>query len=268
MKKYIVALIFSVAVSGVASGQEHDGYVSMWDDIKYAMGIHVGLDIGAAVPFPLGGMGAENMSAVPKLNPSLGFSFTASPISRFSATAEVTYKQVGIDAKARVNGQQFTLVDDNGTRTNTEFRGTAHVKMAFSMLEVPVFVGYSFKGGRNKVFLGGYYSHIFKAEFDTTPIKGVVISPPDNPGGRDELVLVSPDNPVDSDVMPPFNDYMDNWDAGMLVGFQWRIIQRVNLSARVSVGFKDIFNKGENYLDYKMLHMRGTVVLSYNIFNF
>ena len=38
------------------------------------------------------------MSAVPKLSPSLGLSFTAHMPYRLSLTAELTYKQVGIDA--------------------------------------------------------------------------------------------------------------------------------------------------------------------------
>lgn len=49
------------------------------------------------------------MSAVPKLSPSLGLSFTAHMPYRLSLTAELTYKQVGIDAEAWVSGQQFRM---------------------------------------------------------------------------------------------------------------------------------------------------------------
>ena len=37
----------------------------------------------------------------------------------------------------------------------------------------------------------------------------------------------------------------------------------VKMTARFSMGFKDIFRRGSNYLEYKMLHMRGTVAVSY-----
>jgi hypothetical protein len=206
------------------------------------------------------------MSAVPKLNPSLGLSFTTYPLHRFTLTVEATYKQVGIDAKARVTGQKFTMVDDNGTASLTQFMGTAYVNMSFSMLEVPVYVGYSFGDGSNRVILGGYYSHIFEGRFTTDPIKGVVVDPalPIDP----DPVLVTPENPVPGDMMPLFNDYLDNWDAGMLVGYEWRVFPRFNLGARFSVGFKDIFRRGNNYLDYKMLHMRGTVSLSYSLLRY
>ena len=41
------------------------------------------------------------------------------------------------------------------------------------------------------------------------------------------------------------------------------LVARVKMTARFSMGFKDIFRRGSNYLEYKMLHMRGTVAVSY-----
>ena len=40
------------------------------------------------------------------------------------------------------------------------------------------------------------------------------------------------------------------------------------MTARVSMGFKDIFRRGSNYLDYKMLHMRGTLMISYSFLRY
>ena len=69
---------------------------------RYAFGVHAGIDLGGAVPWPPANLRADamKMSAVPKLNPSLGLSFTAFLPKRFSLSAELTYKQVGIDAEA------------------------------------------------------------------------------------------------------------------------------------------------------------------------
>src|SRR5699024_1832880 len=102
---------------------------------KYAFGVHVGVDIGAAAPWPPAHMraGAMKMSAVPKLNPSLGVSFTGHLARRWSLTAELTYKQVGIDAEAWVSGQQFRMPNPDGEDFITRFRGTANVVMNFSM---------------------------------------------------------------------------------------------------------------------------------------
>ena len=232
------------------------------EEARYAFGVHIGLDLGAAAPWPPAHLrgGAMKMSAVPKLSPSLGLSFTAHMPYRLSLTAELTYKQVGIDAEAWVSGQQFRLPNPDGEDLVTRFRGTANVMMNFSMLELPVYVGYSFGGGRNRVYLGAYYSYILRSRFNTTPLKGLVETPgsPAKPP-----ILVTPDTPVPPEAMPVFNDYLGKWDAGLLLGYEWQIVPRVRLTARFSMGFKDIFRRGSNYLEYKMLHMRGTVAVSY-----
>lgn len=234
---------------------------------KYAFGVHVGLDIGGAAPWPPANMRGDvmKMEAVPKLNPSLGFSFTAHLPRRFSLSAELTYKQVGIDADAWVSGQQFRLPNPGGDDLITRFRGTANVVMNFSMIEVPVYVAYGFRGGRSRVYLGAYYSYIIKSDFSTTPLKGLVENPNDP---SQPPIVVTPDSPVPPDAMPVFNDYLGKWDAGILMGYEWQIVPRVNMTARFSVGFKDIFRPGSNYLEYKMLHMRGTIAVSYSFLRY
>lgn len=229
---------------------------------RYALGVHVGIDIGGAVPWPPSNLssGDMKMSAVPKLNASLGMSFTAPISKRFTVTAEATYKQVGIDADAWVSGQKFRVPNPDGADLMTQFRGTANVVMDFTMLEFPVYVGFSFRGGRDRIYLGAYYSYVFSSHFNTTPLKGLVENP-NNPS--EPPIMITPDNPVPSDVMPVFDNYLGKWDGGMLLGYEWQIVSRIKMTARISMGFKDIFRTGSNYLDYKMLHMRGTVALSY-----
>lgn len=235
--------------------------------VKYAFGVHVGLDIGGAAPWPPANMRGDvmKMEAVPKLNPSLGVSFTAHLPQRFSLSAELTYKQVGIDADAWVSGQQFRLPNTGGEDLITRFRGTANVVMNFSMIEVPIYIGYGFRGGRSRIYLGAYYSYIIKSDFKTTPLKGLVENP-NNPA--QPPIVVTPDNPVPPDALPVFNDYLGKWDAGMLLGYEWQVIPRVNMTARFSMGFKDIFRPGSNYLEYKMLHMRGTIAVSYSFLRY
>ena len=64
-----------------------------------------------------------------------------------------------------------------------------------------------------------------------------------------------------------FSPYMDSWDMGVLLGYERKLSRRFELGLRVSMGFKDIFHKDNQYFDYNMLHMRGTVVISYNLFD-
>lgn len=263
MKKYIATI--TVAILFFISAADAQGQIKgSGRGVGYDIGVHVGMDIGAAAPWPLKHTGGMNMSAVAKLSPALGGSFTMHLPKRFSLSGEVTWKQVGIDASARVAAQRFSNKKEDGTTSIVEFRGTADVKMAFSMLEVPVYIGYGFNCNKNRLYIGGYYSHVFKAEFDTTPRKGVVVNP--ELAVDPDPILITPENPIPDGVMPAFNDYLDNWDAGFLIGYEWQIIPRLNLTARFSMGLKDIFKPNNNYLDYKMLHMRGTVMVSYKLF--
>ena len=142
---------------------------------RYAFGVHAGIDLGGAVPWPPANLRADamKMSAVPKLNPSLGLSFTGLsaetvlPVGRADLQAG-GHRCRGVGVGTAVPGSP----NPDGEDMITRFRGTANVVMDFSMLEIPVYVGYGFNGGRSRVYLGAYYSYILKSNFDTKPLKG------------------------------------------------------------------------------------------------
>ena len=223
---------------------------------RFSLGAQTGLDIGAAVPFPLSAMGNDSkINAVPSLFPQLGVFATIRIAPKWTATVETAYKQVGIDAKARVSEQRFTDSDDPTVQIN--FRGAVEMGMHFSMLEVPVYAGYNIGKKDGRVILGAYYSYIFKADFSARPLKGV-LTPLDNPHDVTEVY-----EPMDTQYL---SSSLDNWDWGLLTGYEMKIFDRATLGARLNVGMKDIFKSDEKMLDYKMLHMRGAVVIAYKIF--
>ena len=227
--------------------------------INFAFGVHTGFDLGAAVPWPPGQAigGGSKMSAVPHLTPAIGISYTTLFDRHWSLTAEATYKTVALDAKTWQSSQIFHDTDDAGNPTLLEFRGTASAKMSFTMLEIPLFVRYTFSRENNRILLGGYYSRVFSATFDTSPYKGTLTNM-----HTGEVEPIYPDEPYTQD----FNSELDNWDAGVLIGYERRLAPRIMLSGRFMMGFKDIFKPGTGYFDYNMLHMRGTVTLSYYFF--
>lgn len=227
------------------------------DPVKFDIGIHTGFDIGAAVPWPPGEVvgGGNKMSAVPRLSPALGLSYTTIFDKHWTITLESTYKTVAMDAKTWVKSQMFTIKGSDGSISKQEFRGTAEAKMSYTMLEIPLYLKYTFKKGNDRVFLGGYYAYVFKGRFETIPIKGTLSSP--EPPYSPEPVT------PESAIIQNFDNAMDTWDAGFILGYERKLTHRVNLSGRFSMGFKDVFKPDDKYLDYAMLHMRGTVVLSY-----
>ncbi len=223
----------------------------------FHMGIHTGIDVGAAAPWPLSKAigGGDKMNATPHLSPAAGIWAEQKFNHHWSAVVEATYKTVALDAELITlkNGQKFK--DDDGL--NVTFYGRASTSMSFSMLEVPLYLKYKFNE-RNRVFVGGYYAWVFKSRFEAMAMDGRL----ENPEDPDDIVIVYPRDPVDQS----FNENLDKWDAGWLVGYERRIHKRVNVAGRFSMGVKDIFKKGENYLDYSMWNLRGTLTLTYQIF--
>ncbi len=263
--KAILTVVLALAVTTGAlakSGKNPD----IGDPTKFNIGIHTGVDIGAAIPWPPGKtLGGENkMSATPKLNLALGLSTTVGFNKHWSITAEGTYKTVSLDATMRTDNQKITEVKPAPEQDVIKyFEGTANASMSFTMVEVPVFLRYTFKSGNNRILFGGYYSFVLDGKFVTTPQKGMLY-PDDGTGHRDETKgdEITPETKYTQN----FSQYLDNWDAGVILGYERRILKRLTLSGRLMMGFKDIFQPDHHYLDYDMLNIRGSFVLSYQIF--
>ena len=249
MKKIISAIILLLACLNGAAQSGRSGR-------SFHVGVHTGLDIGAAVPWPLSKAvgGGDKMNVTPRLSPALGLSFEKMMNSCWSVVAEGTYKTVAMDAEIITlrNGQRFK--DENDL--DVLFFGRANTSMSFTQLEMPLYVKYRFNE-RNRAFLGGYYSRIFSGKFEASALDGRL----QNPDDPNDIVIVHPSDPAYQN----FSENIDVWDAGFIVGYERKIFRNTTLSGRFSTGFKDIFKPNENYLDYSMWNMRGTVTLSYRL---
>ena len=106
--------------------------------------------------------------------------------------------------------------------------------------------------------IGPYFALVMKSAFVIDPEKGYI-----GTTGPDKVDSVMPEDMDDMD----FSSYMDSWDLGLLLGYERRLSRRFELALRVSMGFKDILKRDNQYFHYNMLHMRGTVVVSYNLFD-
>lgn len=246
MKKILVffcVLVFSL--SAVAQ-----------DNRKIDLGIHIGLDFGAAVPWPISDAigGGDKMNAVPQLTPGFGFSGEYHFSEKWSAVIEATYKSVGLDASIITlnSGQKFK---DDGV--DVIFYGKAKTTMSFTMLELPLSAKYKINEN-NRVFMGGYFAYILNSKFNATAMNGYL----KNPEIPEDITVVNPNDPLYQD----FSSNLRHWDAGWQIGYERKIQKRISLSGKFSMGLVDIFKPGENYLDYSMLNMRGTVMLSYRLF--
>ncbi|NTU95553.1 MAG: PorT family protein [Bacteroidales bacterium] len=213
----------------------------------------VGTDIGAPVPYPFSSMGGD-YNPYPKILPSIGARTTFKFRAGWTFAAELTYKTVAMTADARVENQR--MKGEAGS-TDQYFTGTASIESSYTQLEVPLYLKYMI--GRNRshrVLLGGYYSYILDATFISEAKKGFIGAAPDNPDD-----VVNPDNPRIMD----FSETLSNWDAGIILGYEIGINSRLNLGIRAMVGMKDIF-KNDPPFDFKMIPVRGSVLISYDLF--
>jgi hypothetical protein len=261
MKKLLIIMMICATCRTAGYAQENDSAArlvnriagsSIFGDYTLSLGAQIGTDIGGAVPYPLYHVPSP-VNAYPHVNASLGAKCGFPLYERFSLGLECTYKRVAMDADARVENQKF----DDGDILQY-FSGTAEMHMSFTMIETPLYVKYRFNRS-NKALLGGYYSYILSPKFETIAKQGYIGDAPDLVGSP-----VTPDAPQHMD----FSSSLGRWDAGMIIGYELQIFSRLHAGLRFLVGFKDIFKRGNRYFDYKMLHMRGSIVVSYNIFDF
>ena len=248
----IVALLLGAVTTFAGEQSSSDSLASQQVDYRFALGVQLGTDVGGAIPVPFKYI-PETFNPYPKLDLSLGAKLTFPLTSRWDIGAEVTYKTITMNADARVENQKFQDGD-----LMEYYSGTAEMRMDFTMLEVPVYTKYSLRNLKDKLLFGPYFAWTMKSSFVIIAEKGYI-----GMTGPDQV-----DSPVNNDLDDmDFSPYMDSWDLGLLFGYERKLSRRFELGLRVSMGFKDVFKKDNQYFDYKMLHMRGTVVISYNLFD-
>lgn len=239
-------LLFS---GGPVMAQSADSLTVPFQPI-FAVSAQIGTDIGGAIPVPFSAVGGS-LNAYPKLNAAFGVRLLLDVHPRWSLGANINYKTVAMEADARVTNQKF-----KGENTVQFFTGTTEMSMSFTFLELPVYVDF-FLGPKkiHAVQAGLFGAYSFKSKFQTRAMKGFIGSEADR---------------VDSGVTEPqvmdFSALLTRWDVGVLFGYETRITPRIRAGLLLMFGFRDLFQTGNDFFDYKMHQVRGSVVLSYDIF--
>ncbi len=251
MKNTILFFIFFFPVVVWGQGNGHI-------EKKGSLGVHMGTDIGGAIPFPFKNI-PEKINAYPQITLALGGRFAYTVSDKWGGGMEVTYKTVKTNSDARLTNQKFQ--DENAI---SFFTGTAESHLSFTMVEIPIYVKYNFRNKRDRILAGPYFSSMIKTKFVNKPRKGFN-------GPRENTVeTIISDDPKSPNYMSDmdFTDSMDSWDIGIMGGYERRITNQVDLGLRVSWGFKDIFKRNNKYFDYSMRHIRGSLVISYKLIDF
>lgn len=253
MKTTLYTFVLFLFILSPAYAQEDTTSNSEAVEYRFALGVQLGTDIGGAIPFPFSNVPSP-FNPYPQLYPSLGAKLTFPITKHWGLGTEFTYKKLAIDADARIENQRF---NDEKNDVIARFTGSAEMSMDFTMLEIPIYAKYTFRNQKDRILFGGYFAYIIKGKFNIKVNKGYMMTDEGVYNGAIE------DEPLDIN----FGSILDNWDAGLLAGYERKLFNRVEIGLRVSCGLKDIFKPDNQYFDYKMLNMRGTLNLSYNLFN-
>lgn len=250
---FILLLAGSIFNARANGGEMVSPDSSKYVEYRFALGVQLGTDVGGAIPFPFSNV-PNPFNPYPRLSPSLGVKLSFPVTRSWSIGAEATYKKVAIDADARIENQRF---NDEKNGITARFTGSAEMGMEFTMIEVPLYIKYTFKNQKDRLLFGGYFAWNMKSKLHIDVNKGYMLT--------DDKVY---NGVIDGDPLEiNFNSILDNWDSGIVVGYERKLFNRVEIGLRASWGFKDIFQRDNQYFDYKMLHMRGTLVVSYNLFD-
>ena len=196
----------------------------------------------------------KGAGGTPKLNPVLGIGIEYRLEEKWLLSLEINYHNLEFSARADVRSQPFYF--DNHQEM-LYFTGKTETNIELRFVEFPVVVSY--RAGKNWSFLfGPYYSRILEGNFYTEGNDGVI----------------SPDKQItDNAVMPGvaitnynFNEYIDSYDLGLFIGYRYHFNHRIFFFGRFHWGFKSIFKKEFDNIDYEMYQLRLSIGASYSLF--
>lgn len=208
--------------------------------------------MGGAIPFPLSDI-PDGAGGTPKPYPSLGLGSIYSINDRWDFSLEINYHLIAFSATADVISQAFK--EENAT---FYFSGETETDVELRMVEFPLNAHYKLKKGR-KIIIGLYYSRILEGRFETKGINGV-LSP-------DKTITDNANLPGIFDAEYNFNEYLDNYDIGVLLGYSYDINSHILLWGKLNIGFKSIFEKNFNKIEYEMYQVRVNLGISYKLFD-
>lgn len=213
----------------------------------------LGVDMGGALPFPLSDIPAGS-KGTPRINPSLGLGFEYRFKGKWSLGTDISYHFLAYTATADVISQPFYF---NNHQDILYFSGHTSTDVELRMVDFPVLV--MFNPGPNwSLLLGAYYARIMDGKFVTAGTEGV-LSP-------DKAITDTTTLPGPADVTYNFNDYIDKWDAGLLIGYRYNLNHRIFFWTRFQVGFKSIFVKEFDFIDYELYQLRLNVGVAFVLF--
>lgn len=223
-------------------------------NLKWQVYPLLGVDIGGSIPFPFSDI-PKGAKFTPKPNPNIGLGVEYRLSEKWSLGLEASYHVLSFSAKADVRSQPFYF--DNHTDV-LYFSGETSTDVRLRFFEFPLIGKYAINS-RWSVEPGVYYSRILDGSFKTKGNNGVL--------SDDKSITDSAPLPGIVSTSYNFNEFIDNWDAGLLIGVKYKTYKDINFWCRLQVGFKSIFVKEFNNIEYEMYQLRFNAGVSVPLFN-
>ncbi len=223
-------------------------------DQKFNFYPNIAVDLGGAIPFPLSDI-PEGAGGTPKPYPSIGIGSEYDLNEKWQLGFEINYHLIAFSSNADVVSQPFYF-DDGSAQY---FTGKTEADVELRMVEFPLIAFYKLKEGR-RILFGAYYSRILEGRFNTKGINGIYSPDKDI---TDNATLPGPEYTIEYN----FNEFIDKYDIGLMIGYRYNINHRFYLWGRLNVGFKSIFEKDFNNIDYEMYQVRLNLGVSYLLFD-
>ncbi|HPT12816.1 MAG TPA: outer membrane beta-barrel protein [Bacteroidales bacterium] len=221
-------------------------------ETKWSLYPTLGMDLGGAVPFPLSDI-PHGSKGTPRLSPNIGIGTGFQLSDKWAIEAEVSYHILSFSASADVRSQPFYSDDHT---TTLYFSGHTKTDVELRFVQFPITAVYTINSTWT-LTSGFYYSSILEGSFNTKGTKGVT--------SDDKSITDNASLPGIATATYSFDDNLDKWDAGLLLGCHYRLSPKVAIRTRMHFGFKSIFKKDFTNIDYEMYQVRADVGVTINL---
>ena len=260
MKKTLIIGLWALSLVFSLAAQEAGEYPAVRDKAyEWIVSGQLGLQGGGAIPIPMSALSGDDgaVNAQVKVYPRLAARVGRRLSNKWLVYAGLDYASSGVTAKARVKNQRIKEIDkNNGGLTVKYFTGVSHVEMAFAYAEFPVYAEYSVSP-RSKLLMGLYGGYKVSGKFEVTAVKGFTSDKPND--------MHAPVLPSDN-IRSNFSGDLRSWDFGVLLGYEFVVFSRLNAGLHLNFSPFDIFKADVDYFDYTMHPLRGSIMLSYDLF--
>ena len=205
-------------------------------DYDAAFALQAGGETGALTAF---------RRAVLSVMPVAGLKMTFPFTRKWFLGSEVNYSRLKYGTSQRLDAGLPLLGE------NVSFRGRQKAEVDLKQLMVPLYLKYMLNCNKACVLFGFYGSYVFDATLSSS-FNGEKVSSCD---GENIPLTWKQD----------LSHTLEDWNAGVTIGYEHRIVKHLDLMCRISVGVREIVKQKQVWKD-RMLPLHACITLSYDVF--